>query len=158
MQSVATNLKPILEQELAALQRMASALLGEQEALKQQDQESLLRHVQEKSTLAGEIDTLVRQCDQILRSNSLAEGMQGLTQLKESLGAANPLAGLMQSIASASDQCRKQNEINGKIVQQSSHELRSKIAILQGGTMDPDGYNSDGDVANNKTSNIIGRA
>ena len=41
MQSVATNLKPILEQELAALQRMASALLGENEALKQQDQEGV---------------------------------------------------------------------------------------------------------------------
>ncbi|MEE8481940.1 MAG: hypothetical protein V3S12_01175, partial [Acidiferrobacterales bacterium] len=73
MQSIATDLKPILEQELAALQRMASALLGEKEALKQHNQESLLRHVQEKSALASEIDQLMDQCNQILRSNSLSE-------------------------------------------------------------------------------------
>jgi len=158
MQSVTTNLKPILEQELAALQRMASVLLGEKDALKQNDQENLLRHVEGKNALASEIDNLLYQCNQILRANGLAEGSPGLTQLKESMGATNPLAGLMQSIESASDQCRKQNEINGKIVQQGSQELRSKIAILQGGAMDPDGYDSDGDVASNKISNILGRA
>lgn len=158
MQTVATDLKPILEQELAALQRMASALLGEKESLAQHDQECLLRSVQEKSALASEIDALVQQCNQILKTNSLAEGSQGLAQLQESLGAAHPVAGLIQSIETTSVRCRNQNEVNGKIVRQSSQELRSKIAILQGGTMDPDGYDSGGDIANSKSSNILGRA
>lgn len=158
MQSIEADLKPILEQELAALQRMASALLGEKEALTQHDQENLLRYVQEKSALASEIDTLLHQCNQILRANSLTEGSQGLVQLRDNLGAANPVVGLIQSIETTSVRCRKQNDVNGKIVRQSSQELRSKIAILQGGTMDPDGYDSDGDIANNKSSNILGRA
>lgn len=158
MQSIATDLKPILEQELAALQRMVSALLGEKEALKQHNQESLLRHVQEKSALASEIDRLMDQCNQILRSNSLAEGPQGLNQLRSKLAATDTVAGIIQSIETTSDQCRRQNEINGKVVQQGTQELRAKIAILQGGTIDPDGYDSGGDIANNKTSNILGRA
>ena len=87
-----------------------------------------------------------------------AEGLQGLAQLKESLGEANPVSELMQSIESTSRECRKQNEINGLTVQQSSQEIRSKIAILHGGAIDPEGYDSDGDVASNKTSNILGRA
>ncbi|ROR34903.1 flagellar export chaperone FlgN [Inmirania thermothiophila] len=132
----AEALARILDETLAALDALAETLAAERRALARADAAAIAETARRKAELADRIDRAEARRREAAGSD--AEAFEALlTRLDPAGGLGRRWAAVREAVL----RCRRDNEINARIVQASSRRLEEALALLRGGdgTYGPDG-------------------
>lgn len=138
-----------LAQEVDLLRQLYTSLQHEHQCLAEKALDKLTAAVEAKQTLLGEFDSAVSSRMDTLSTLGLDPRHEPqATTLKLIQDCAKELPEIMQhwlELEGLLEQCKEQNEINGAIIEVSSHSLQTAYALLTASTSgETDLYNAKG--------------
>ena len=143
------KLKSLLQQESATLENLLAALMKEHRALKERNAESVSQLSEEKSILLNELETLDKERQLYL---------QGVSQKEKSDShIKNEIKQLNSEIEVSLDKCKKQNNINGGIIEMSKLFNEKMLDIICGNTAKETTYSATGKNNTGKNQHSLGR-
>ena len=126
----------MLQQQLGQLARLQAVLLQEQAALQQRDGDALSAIDVEKQQLVSDLDGLSRNLTGELQA--AGHGSDKGT-LHTFITAEATLQPLWQQLEAALLACRKQNQVNGILLEKGRQQTQQLLSILLGGPSQKDG-------------------
>ncbi len=149
MGNTQARLESLLQQESAALENLHIAMLKEHHALKERNAESVSKLSEEKNILLNKLETLDKERSLYLQSVSHAE--------KSSSNVNNQINQLSNEIKTCLNKCKKQNNINGGIIEVSTLFNEKMLDVICGNTSKETTYASTGKSNTNKKQHSLGR-
>ena len=143
------RLKSLLQQESSTLEDLYAVLMKELVALKERDTESVTLLSQEKNTLLNELQKLDKERQLCLQSTSSQTGNTGFI---------DGINQLTNEIEACLNKCKKQNSINGGIIEMSKLFNEKMLDIICGNADKETTYGSTGKNNTDKNQHSLGRA
>lgn len=152
------QLKPLLEQQKTDLSNLLNLLNEEHKVVNQRDAIQLQMIAEHKQNLVLQLDHSEAMLRIKLSGQGLSLNNEGMQQLLDSSpeGEREELQQLWQQVTDFADQCKKQNQVNGRIIMASQASLHQAQGILQG-TLESSVYTRQGKTeysGNNKKSSF----
>ena len=133
----------IIEQELQAANNLLSLLKQESEALSQRDITQLGTIIERKSQELVSLDQALRQRQQLMQSQKLPMDVKHW-RLLLSRCRDERLMSQWQQLEDNIKLCKKENEVNGKLLARSQRVINRLTAVLKGQSADTALYNHKG--------------
>ena len=147
MESNQGRLKSLLQQESSTLEDLYETLMKELIALKERDADSVTLLSQEKNTLLNELQKLDTERQLYLQSSFS----------KASAGVTDEINQLTNEIEACLKKCKKQNSINGGIIEMSKLFNEKMLDIICGNADKETTYGSTGKNNTDKNQHSLGR-
>lgn len=129
-----TDVGQLLSDEQALVERLASALQDEHGAMVARDSERLEHLVGLKQQVLQQLEEGHQRRLVLLQRSGLASDKAGFSTLLEQCADAGHDHGLAwEQLKSALQDCQKQNEINGKVLESGRRVIHNTLSILMGG-------------------------
>lgn len=147
MQNNQGRLRSVLQMESTAFDELHAILMREHLALKERNSESITLLSEEKNTILNKLEKLDRE-----RQLCLQNDMQNHTQ-----PVSNEISQLNSEIELCLDKCKKQNNINGSIIEMSKLFNEKMLDIICGNPDKKTTYGATGKNNNDKNQHSLGR-
>lgn len=133
----------LLRRQIQHVTRLADVLQREYLALQGRDAAQVEHCTAEKQSLCAEIDALEQQRGVLLAKSGYASNAAGLQAYLRNHVEEDRL---WQELLRLTAQCRKQNQINGRLANASRGQVRRILAILRGQPANADLYGPGGEA------------
>ncbi|OIQ97322.1 FlgN protein [mine drainage metagenome] len=137
-------LPALIKDELALLRQFVTLLQDEQRALVEGELERLLPLAEEKSRLATELGRLAVARNQALAALGLAADKSGMDAWLVGQAPTVPSRGHWAELLSLATETRRQNELNGKLINTRMQHNQRALAVLAAATSQAMLYGPDG--------------
>lgn len=154
---LAFQIHQIIHAELNAAKQLLNLLKQESSTLEKRDLAGLATLVEQKSQLLVELEQGGLKRKKLLQSRQLSSTDLNWQQLLSSTGNAE-LGQLWQSLEALVAECRKENEINGKLLARSQRTLSNLASLMRGQTPSQNLYNRQGNQNNNRVQHTYAQA
>lgn len=126
----------VFHDEITGLRQLAELLQQEFEALSATNGEAVATLTQEKLTLLMQLEAVAQRKSQLLESLGYTLGSAGLTEFLDA--AASPeLSSRWSEIENELRACRKQNLVNGQLLETTRRQTQQLLSILVGESDSP---------------------
>lgn len=145
--AVQQKIAKLLRQETALCSALITALNEERHALEKRDFDAFNQSVQDKQQCATDLDAVEKVLFQLLATAGFSENRSGFHQFLEVLQSEeDPLAihALWDELHMLMTDCRKQNQINGQIINVSMVATQQTLNILNGRDLHSTTYDQSG--------------
>jgi len=151
-----TQIRELLQQEINLSTQLLENLQLENQALGNNDLESVEEIASVKQQAIATLELLGRQRESLLKNAGFSNDKIGMeTFIKQYLDLDHDWQQLMSTVS----KCRRQNEINGIIINAASRNTRDALSILKGQqSNDKVRYGSKGETINSTITNPIAKA
>ncbi len=140
--------------EAEAAQHLLDALAQEHKALTEFNAEALECATAAKQSCVEAYESIARRRDQFLAALGLPPGKPGIEALLQRSAATGdePLSGQWQELQALATQCRRQNLINGGIVELGRRHVERALDLLHGPGPNVNLYGPEGQTAGSQRS------
>ena len=149
MQNTVTskNILPLLQEISSYLQQLLDALHSEHAALSKNDLKAVQSISEEKILLMEHLEDLNKERRTLLENAGLDITSTGIGDfLQNSKSPRAPLIkSLWKEISNLSNQCDKQNNINGIVIESNKRHTENALSILQGKQQNTELYSKKGE-------------
>ncbi len=153
-----SNIQTLLAEDVAACQALLKLLQSEREALKLRDHQALETIIQNKVTHLQRLETSANTRSQWAQQLN-ADGKTQEEQWQNLIGEQAPKTALLwQDLKGLLDQCKHENEVNGKILARNQKTFTRLMNILRGQTASTNLYNNKGSNNSHLPGQSIGKA
>jgi len=154
----ASNLKDILKDEIRCTNELLELLYKEREALTGKDPDIVRQVAVDKQQTAGQLEFLSRQRAELLSRLGFGIGLEALDRAIDAQTQDTGLATLRNKLLVILEQCKKQNQINGSILDGSQRGIRKALDILRGQTGSSETYTKSGNTTHGSQSCALTKA
>jgi len=142
------------------LAQLVQTLETENAALADNDLDGIVQAANDKNRLFEFLEDLEKERHALLLAAGLDFDSNGImTYLERNRSRTkNETATTWQQIESLTRQCRKQNQINGIILEKNRRRTEKALAILKGQTPQPTTYTANGETCHNQSRNSLAKA
>ncbi len=152
---------PLLLRDIAEhLTQLSQILENEYTSLSDNDLERIIQAANDKNRLFELIEDLEKERHTVLLAAGLdfdSSGIMAYLQRSPSQ-ANNETASLWQQIETLTRQCRKQNQINGIILEKNRRRTEKALAILKGQSPQMGTYNASGETCHSQSRHSLAKA
>lgn len=148
----------MLQHDLDAARELISLLGTERELLETRQHDALPALIEQKNTHLHLLDHHAGERHAVLQNLGLkasAEGWETLLQRDPALATHLPL---WQEVKEAVSECKRLNDINGKLINRSQQTLVRLLDLVRGKTAAPELYNAAGASTATPYSNTVAKA
>lgn len=138
------HLKEILRDELRCSNELLELLYKEREALTGKDPDIVRQVAVDKQQTAGQLEFLSAQRTEMLSKLGYGNGLEALNNAINHQSNDTSLSTLRDKLLVVLEQCKKQNQINGSILDGSQRGIRKALDILRGQTGSSETYTKTG--------------
>ncbi|MBL1140452.1 MAG: flagellar protein FlgN [Proteobacteria bacterium] len=142
------GLPDILEQEVNTLEGLYSLLLKEMVALKERNSDSINQLSKEKNSMLNKLDQLDKERQLCVTENSIQDTNLTFT---------NDIDALSKKIEVCLNKCKKQNSINGGIIEMSQLFNEKMLDIICGNSDKETTYGATGKNSTTNNQHSLGR-
>ena len=139
--------KSLLQKESSILEDLYAVLLQEFSALKERNSEAITLLAKEKDSLLNKLEKLDQERQLFLESNDQASIPNNSDEINH----------LKSEIERCLDKCKKQNNINGGIIEVSKLFNEKMIDIISGNTTKENTYGATGKNNSDRNQHSLGR-
>jgi flagella synthesis protein FlgN len=126
-----------LDEQIAAMQTVLSALQAEHQALKERDGDALLRVVDSKAASVSHADQLEKRRHAIMAQMGIgSRPVGGNRQFSRDAGVSQR----WQQMLALTERCRAINEANGQLIRGQRRRVDAAMQILRGGAISSTEY------------------
>ena len=143
-QAASAALGELMARQQTAADALATVLEREQAAIGA-DADALLALADEKQALVTQLDTLNQQCQARLQDLGYDCSRDGMAACIAWCDQDGSLRARWDALTERLDACRRQNQVNGMVVERNRHAVQQAIALLTGQTTVNEGYNAHGE-------------
>lgn len=155
------TMEQVLLLQIAAAEKMAQALINENQALIKRDASAIENHTRTKNELSDVLATLTLQQQKLLTQAGLSLSRAGIDKFiaaapqTQKKGLQDTFHRLHQLL----EQCQQQNLINGNIISANRQAAEMALAILRGHHQPgPTLYNANGQTPSADQGNTLAKA
>lgn len=138
------SLRQILKDELRYSNELLEILYKEREALTDKDPDIVRQIAADKQQIAIQLEFCAQQRDEYMRRNGYQDAPASLTKVINLHPEATALRSIRSKLQVVLEQCKKQNQINGSILDGSQRGIQQALNILRGQTPPTEVYNKSG--------------
>jgi len=152
-----TRINTILSTELALSNELLDILQKEYNSLSNNDSAMFLALVEKKQTCAEKIQEVEKQLTQHLASQGYNHNKSDIEKLINTLSpdVKNTTLDTWQSLLNVAQQCKQQNQVNGRTINLTHLKTKHAMALLSGKEASPATYDQSGKTDDNSSSPSI---
>ncbi len=152
----------LVEQMLAADQNSADQLITllseEKKLLQARDHQPLALLIVEKDKYLESLSAHANERSAVLQSLGLSADNKGWNELLANSKELTPITPLWEKLQTSIQECKRLNEINGKLMGRSQQTLKHLLNLVRGQTGTTELYNAKGGASNSGFSNTVAKA
>ncbi len=155
-----TELSLILQDISGHLIQLAATLESEHTALMDNDLDIIIQAASDKNRLFELLEDLEKERHALLLAAGLdfdSNGIMAYLQRGTSR-TRNQTAAIWQKIETLTQQCRRQNQINGIMLEKNRRRTEKALAILKGQTPQTATYTANGETSHSQPRNSLAKA
>jgi flagella synthesis protein FlgN len=154
------RLTELLDGQFNASRRLAQLLEEEHDVLVRRDLQQLTEMITRKHNLLAELQSMESDLSAFLGNLQLSADRSGIENFISSQngGARNAIENLWRDLQQTAKHCRKQNQINQKVLDQSMQQVQQTLGILTGQPAQPAMYKPSGKTGNDTIRQSFGAA
>lgn len=122
------------------------------------DSEALEKLTQQKQQQIVNLEAAVARQDDFLEQRGLQAGREGMQAYLATFPSDSPVGPQWQAFTTKLTACRKQNEINGALLNQSRRQISHALELLRGICEADKTYGPSGEARSNQSANSLGKA
>jgi flagella synthesis protein FlgN len=138
------RIEALLDQEIDGARRLLEALTQEHESLQQRDIESIERAVSAKQQWVTQLEALGKQFKQQVGDDA-AQVVETLTRLDPA--GTRGLLERWNRLCALADDCQRQNQVNGRIIESGRVQAERILTILSGQLQRQEVYGPNGQTS-----------
>lgn len=152
---------PLLLRDIAEhLTQLGQTLENEYTALAENDLDRIVQAAHDKNRLFEFLEDLEKERHALLLSAGLdfdSSGIMAYLQ-RDTSQTKHEAAAIWQQIGALTQQCRKQNQINGIILEKNRRRTEKALAILKGQTPQTTTYTASGETCHTQSRHTLAKA
>lgn len=157
--SINPNLiQKMLEADQQSTQALQMLLIQERDLLTQREQEALPALIETKNQHLDNLNTHAKERSAILTSLGFSPDANGWHKLLVSDTKLAVLEPSWQKLQDSIQECKRLNEINGKLMGRSQQTIKHLLSLIRGQTTAPELYNASGSTSSAAFSNTMAKA
>jgi flagella synthesis protein FlgN len=147
------SLFSVLQAEHRVVSQLLELLMGEREALRKSESDTITAMTAKKQPLTVQLEQLGRQREAILQSQGFSSGKDGLEAFIENqpLEQQAVLKNVLEQLRKTAKACRDNNQINGGIANVNRQYLHRAMSVLRGRDSNITSYGPGGEY----TSSVV---
>ena len=151
------ELKKVLETELQHTESLHQLLVQEKSALVN-DPETLTVLSDKKQVLISQLEKIQHHANAFLQDCGFSPDRQGMESCISWCDTEKNILPVWKRLTDHIKECRKQNHLNGSIMENGMRSIKQALAILHGKVLQQDTYNANGTENNQSIGKTIAKA
>jgi len=158
MSTLVETLKQIMKDELRCSDELLEILYKEREALTGKDPDVVRQIAADKQEAAAQLETYSRMRNEHLLNHGFDDEHDALDKVIVAYPEAASLTTVRNKLQVILEQCKKQNQINGSILDGSQRGIRQALNILRGQTAPTEVYTKSGTTSHQAQTSTLTKA
>lgn len=152
------GLRQMLAQDSIAVAQLKQLLIEERALLEQRKQEGMQQIIDQKTIAVDSLNNSAKLRQQILNALGLPANAAGWDTFLQRNTATLPLRDDWKNLVSEFEECKKMNEVNGKMIARSQQTLNHLLSLLRGKVAAPSLYTAQGTKTQYSSSYTVAKA